>query len=52
VNKDEVQLMIDASIADAMKKHNRNASIISACIGIILLAFYTHGVIAVVDRVQ
>jgi hypothetical protein len=52
MNKDEVQLMIDTSIADAMKKHNRNASIISACVGIILLAFYTHGVIAVVDKIQ
>jgi diphthamide biosynthesis methyltransferase len=52
MNKDEVQLMIDASITDAMKRHNRNASIISACIGIILLAFYTHGVIAVVDKIQ
>jgi len=52
MNKDEVQLMIDNSIADAMKKHNRNASIISACIGFILLGFYTHGVIAVVDRIQ
>jgi hypothetical protein len=52
MNKDEVQLMIDESIADAMKRHNRNASIISACIGIILLGFYTHGVIAVVDKIQ
>jgi hypothetical protein len=52
MNKDEVQLMIDESIASAMKKHNRNASIISACIGVILLAFYTHGVIAVVDKMQ
>jgi hypothetical protein len=52
MNKDEVQLMIDKSIADAMKRHNRNASLISACIGVILLGFYTHGVIAVVDRIQ
>jgi hypothetical protein len=52
MNKDEVQLMIDESIADAMKRHNRNASMISACLGAILLAFYTHGVIAVVDKIQ
>jgi len=52
MNKDDVQLMIDRSILNAMKKHNRNASIISACIGIILLAFYTHGVIAVVDKIR
>jgi hypothetical protein len=52
MNKDEVQLMIDRSISDAIKKHNRNASIISACIGTILLGFYTHGVIAVVDKIR
>jgi hypothetical protein len=52
MNKDEVQLMIDRSISDAMKKHNRNASIISACIGIILLGFYAHGVLAVVDKLS
>jgi hypothetical protein len=52
VNKDEVQLMIDTSIADAMKKHNKTASVISACIGAILLGFYAHGVLAVVDKVS
>ena len=52
ISRSEVRDMIDKSIVDAMKKHNRNASIISACIGIILLAFYTHGVIAVVDKIQ
>jgi hypothetical protein len=52
MNTDEVQLMIDRSISDAMRKHNRNASIISACIGVILLGFYAHGIIAVVDRIQ
>jgi hypothetical protein len=52
ISRSEVQDMIDESIGDAMKKHNRNASIISACIGVILLAFYTHGVIAVVDKIQ
>jgi hypothetical protein len=52
ISRSEVRDMIDESIADAMKKHNRNASIISACIGVILLAFYTHGVIAVVDKIQ
>jgi hypothetical protein len=52
MDKNEVQSMIDESIVSAMRKHNRNASIISACLGAILLAFYTHGVIAVVDRIQ
>jgi hypothetical protein len=52
ISRSEVRDMIDTSIADAMKKHNRNASIISACIGFILLGFYTHGVIAVVDKIR
>ena len=50
MEKDEVQDMIDLSIAAAMKKHNRNATLISACLGITLLAFYSHGLIAVVHQ--
>jgi len=42
----EVQRMIDAAIT----KHNKTASIISACIGSVLLGFYAHGVLAVIDR--
>ncbi len=49
---EEVQEMIDISISSAMKRHNRNASTISACIGVILLGFYTHGVITVVDKIR
>jgi hypothetical protein len=52
MEKDEVQEMINVSIAKAIDKHNKTASLISACIGIILLAFYTHGVIAVVDKIR
>ena len=44
----EVQRMIDAAIT----KHNKTASIISACIGSVLLGFYAHGVLAVIDRVR
>ena len=40
--------MIDASI----DKHNKTASIISACIGIFLLGFYTHGVITIVNNIS
>jgi hypothetical protein len=50
MDKDEVQEMINVSIAKAIDKHNKTASLISACIGFILLGFYTHGVIAVVNR--
>ena len=39
MDKDEVQQMIDQSIAKAMDKHNKTASLISACIGTLLLGF-------------
>jgi hypothetical protein len=48
--RDEIQAMIDSSIAEAMKKHNRNATLISACLGMTVLAFYSHGLITVVHR--
>lgn len=50
MDKDEVQDMIDLSIAEAMRRHNRNATLISACLGLTVLAFYSHGLIAVVHR--
>jgi hypothetical protein len=49
---EEVQAMIDESVAKAIDKHNKTATIISACIGSILLFFYAHGLLAVVDRVH
>jgi hypothetical protein len=52
MDKDEIQKMIDESIAEAMDKHNKTASVISACIGAILLGFYAHGVLVVVDKVS
>ena len=50
MDKDEVQGMIDQSIARAMKRHNRNASTISAVLGLTVLAFYSHGLITIVER--
>ena len=41
------QEMIDKSI----DKHNKTATIISAILGGILLAFYSHGVLSLVGRV-
>jgi uncharacterized membrane protein YeaQ/YmgE (transglycosylase-associated protein family) len=52
MDKDEVQAMIDQSIAKAIDKHNKSATIISAAIGSVLLLFYAHGVLTVVDRVR
>lgn len=44
VTKEEVKQMIDAAI----RQHNRNASIISAILGLTFMAFYAHGVITLV----
>ena len=49
---EEVQSMIDQSVAKAIDNHNKTATIISATIGSILLFFYAHGVLQVVDRVR
>jgi hypothetical protein len=52
MDKDEVQAMIDLSIAKAMKRHNRNASTISAILGLMVLAFYSHGLFTIVERMR
>ena len=52
MSEEEVQAMIDQSIAKAIDKHNKTATIISAAIGSVLLLFYAHGVLAVVDKVR
>ena len=48
VSRAEVQYMIDRAI----DKHNKTATIISAAIGSVLLFFYAHGVLAIIDRVR
>jgi hypothetical protein len=50
MDKDEVQAMIDQSISRAIDNHNKTATIISASIGSVLLFFYAHGLLAVVDK--
>jgi hypothetical protein len=52
MDKDEVQGMIDQSFAQALKRHNRNASTISAILGLTVLAFYSHGLITVVEHLS
>ena len=47
VTKKECQEMIDKAI----DKHNKTATIISAILGGILLAFNSHGVLSLVGRV-
>lgn len=46
MDHDEVQKMIDAAI----DKHNKTATIISVTIGSILLFFYAHGLISIIDK--
>jgi hypothetical protein len=48
VSRSEVQEMIDAAI----DKHNKTATIISASIGSVLLGFYAHGLLTIIDRVR
>ena len=44
VTRSEVQEMIDAAI----RKHNRNASIISMCVGWVVLALFAEGLLRLV----
>jgi len=48
MDKEEIQSMIDVSIADAIRKHNRNASIISMCVGWVVLALFAEGLLRLV----
>ena len=44
ITKQEVQEMIDAAI----RKHNRNASIISMCVGWVVLALFAEGLLRLI----
>jgi|TARA_R100000482_G_scaffold76572_1_gene29773 hypothetical protein len=44
VSKQEVQEMIDAAI----RQHNRNASIISMCVGWVVLALFAEGLLRLI----
>ena len=44
VTRTEVQQMIDAAI----RRHNRNASIISMCVGWVVLALFAEGLLRLV----
>jgi len=47
---EEIQDMIDKSIAIAVRKHERNVALISGALGILGLLFYTHGVVCLVHK--
>jgi predicted nucleic acid-binding Zn ribbon protein len=44
ITRDDVQEMID----DAIRKHNRNASIISMCVGWVVLALFAEGLLRLI----
>jgi hypothetical protein len=44
VTRTEVQGMID----DAIRRHNRNASIISMCVGWVVLALFAEGLLRLI----
>jgi predicted nucleic acid-binding Zn ribbon protein len=44
VTKEECQEMIDAAI----RRHNRNASIISMCVGWVVLALFAEGLLRLI----
>jgi len=48
ITKKECQEMIDV----AMRKHNRNASLISIGLGTIALVGYADGMIRIIERIQ
>ena len=44
ITRTEVQEMID----DAIRRHNRNASIISMCVGCVVLALFAEGLLRLI----
>ena len=48
LSREEVQEMIDAAI----RKHNRNASIISMCVGWVVLALFAEGLLRLIGVID
>ena len=48
LTKEEVQEMID----DAIRQHNRNASIISFCVGWVVLALFAEGLLRLIGVIE
>lgn len=51
ITKEEVQDMIDEAVDRAINQHNRNASIISAILGICFLALFSEGFFRVIGMI-
>ena len=50
--KAEVDKLIKDAIDEAMRKHNRNASLISIALGTIALIGYADGIMRILERIQ
>ena len=48
ISKEEVELLI----ADAIRRHNRNASVISMCVGWVVLALFAEGMLRLVGVID
>jgi predicted nucleic acid-binding Zn ribbon protein len=48
ITKEECQEMID----DAIRRHNRNASVISMCVGWVVLALFAEGMLRLVGVID
>ena len=49
--KQEVDDLIEKAIEDAIRKHNRNASLISMCLGIVFIALFAEGFFRVIGMI-
>ena len=48
ISKEEVEVLI----ANAIRKHNRNASVISMCVGWVVLALFAEGMLRLVGVID
>jgi hypothetical protein len=48
ISKEEVETLI----ADAIRRHNRNASVISMCVGWVVLALFAEGMLRLVGVID
>ena len=49
--KQEVDHLIEKAIEDAIRKHNRNASLISMCLGLVFIALFAEGFFRVIGMI-
>ena len=49
--KQEVDDLIEKAIEDAIRKHNRNASLISMCLGLVFIALFAEGFFRVIGMI-